>query len=51
MGMLDILLLAFLCTAAEKDDQLVAVLAEINPVAGSEIYPAFKGTHSDALGV
>ena len=49
--MFDVLLLALLRSAAEKDNQIDSVLAEIDPVAGSEIYPAFKDTRSNSLGV
>jgi hypothetical protein len=34
----DIVLLALLGTTAEQDDEMLAVVAEINPVARTEIY-------------
>ena len=41
------MLLTFLCPTAQEDDQGIAVLAEIDPVAGAEIYPAFENTGAD----
>ena len=51
MGGVDILLLALLGATAKQDDESVPVLAEIDPVAGAKIYPAFKDTSADSFGV
>ena len=42
MGGLDILLLTRLGSTTQEDDQGIAVPAEIDPVAGARVYPAFE---------
>ncbi len=51
MGGLDIPLLAFFGATTEQDDEGISILAEINPVAGAEIYAVLEDTGPDALGV
>src|SRR5579862_5021464 len=48
---LDVLMLAFLGTAAEQNDEAVSVLAEINAVAGPEIDAALEYAGTDTLDV
>jgi hypothetical protein len=47
----DIVLLAFFRAAAKQDDNGVAVFAEVQAVAGTEINAIFVNAGSDALGV
>ena len=35
--------------ATQEDDQRVGVLAQIDPIAGGEVYPGFEHTGADAL--
>ena len=51
LGSLDILLLTRLGSTAQEDDQGLAVPAEIDPVAGARVYPAFQDTGAHALSV
>ena len=51
MGGLDTLLLSLLGPTAQEDDQDIAFLAEIDPIAGAEVYPAFEDTGAHALSV
>src|SRR5579863_3275507 len=48
---LDVSLLPLLRPTTEKDDDLVPVLAEINPVAGTEIEPVFKHPKANSLNI
>src|SRR5487761_1164571 len=48
-GILYILVLPFLCTAAKQDDELIAVFAEINPVAWTEIDLVFRDAFTNRL--
>ena len=48
-GGFDIPLLAFFRAAAEKDDKAVAVLAEVDAVAGAEIDHAGEGIRVNAV--
>ena len=48
---MDILLLAFFRSAANKDYKAVAIFAEVDPVARTKINPVLINTGPDALGV
>jgi hypothetical protein len=50
-GSFNVLLLAFLGTAGEYNDDPLAVFAKIHPVSGTEIYAAFEHPGTDALDV
>ena len=39
--------LAFLGPAAQENGQRIAILAEIDPVAGAEVYPVLEDTGAD----
>src|SRR5487761_1365583 len=48
-GILYILVLPFLCTAPKQDDELIAVLAEINPIAWAEVDLVFRDPFANGL--
>ena len=50
-GEFDIALLAVLGSPGKKDDDALAVLTEVNPVARSEINPALEDTRTNTLHV
>src|SRR5579862_3220718 len=47
----DVFLLPFLRATADENDKAIAVLAEVDTVAGSEVDPAFINARADALGI
>ena len=51
LGSLDIPLLSLLGPTAQEDDQGIAVLAEIDPVAGAEVYPVLEDASAHTLSV
>ena len=51
MGGLDILLLTRLGSTTQEDDQGIAFPAEIDPVAGARVYPAFENPGAHALSI
>ena len=49
VGGLAIPLLSLFCPTTQKDDQDIALLAEIDTMAGVEVYPGFENTGAHAL--
>jgi hypothetical protein len=47
----DIFLLTLFRTASHKDDEALAIFAEVNPVARTKVNPVLVNTRSNALGV
>ena len=46
-----VVVLAFLCSPAEQDDDRIRVLAKVDPVTGAKIDPGFINAGTGALGV
>ena len=51
MGDLDVCVLVLLCSAANQDNELIAMFSEIDSITGAEINSTFKDAGTDSLRV
>jgi hypothetical protein len=50
-GVPDIFLLTFFCATAKQDDERISILAKIDAISGTEIYPAFENSCAGTSGI